>query len=38
VAFSRFMYWRARIDRGSEVMAPGDGTGLMLILDAPKPT
>jgi len=29
----RFTYWPVRIDRGGEVMAPGDGTDLAQIVD-----
>jgi 2'-hydroxyisoflavone reductase len=30
----RFTYWPVRIDRGGEVLAPGDGTDLAQIVDA----
>lgn len=30
----RFTYWPVRIDRGGEVLAPGDGTDFVQIIDA----
>ncbi len=30
----RFTYWPARIDRGGEVLAPGDGSDLIQFIDA----